>query len=86
MIKDLKLYTTVIADIFMLGVASLSEIDMEMRILVGFIGVIVAILTCRKLIIQTRRLHLENKILKSDLRIQEERERLFFEQRHEVKS
>lgn len=83
--NQVKLYLYSGFDLCVLIIATLADIDVEIRILLGMVGIIVAILTAVKIVQQIRKDRIENKIKTLDLKLKEEEVRRFFENKHKKK-
>jgi hypothetical protein len=79
---NLKLYLSSLLDVAILMVASLADLEMEIRVAVALVGVVLSIMTGIKLVQQIRHNAMENRIKEIELRRKEEEDRLYFEQLH----
>lgn len=80
--SHVKLYLQCIFDIGVLLFASLADVDRDIRIAVGSVGIVLSVLTCIKVYQQVKQNALDNKIKKIDLRMKEEEARRYFERKH----
>jgi hypothetical protein len=80
--RELKTYGVLLADLSMFLISSLSNLDLEIRIVSGACAVIVMVLTGIKVIQQIKKERLQNELLKWTVKMEEEKVRRFFEEKH----
>lgn len=75
----LKLYASAFADLALILIATLSDFDVEIRIVTGCAGVILAILTSIKFVQDIKNKRIDGKLKRLDLLKKEEEFRRFME-------
>lgn len=78
---SLKLYISAFADIALILIATLADLDLEIRIVTGLAGFVLAILTSVKFIHDIRNQRIDGKIKRLELSKKEEEFKRYMETR-----
>lgn len=80
--STVKLYASAVLDMMLILMATLADLDLEIRIAVGLAGLVLSVLTCIKFVHDIKLKRIDGKLKKLELDRKEEDFRRYMQAKH----